>query len=482
MLSDKRLNAEVQASSLAVTDKSPDAIAGCVSSETKLEQICLELQPQTEAVVTDADSVCGVALEDFIALLPMHAYVFIPSREMWPAVSVNAKVAPVEVDGKKIKATDWLDANRCAVQLTWLPGAPLELHNLLIADGGWVERQGVTCLNTYRPPTIVQGNAAGADRWVDHCYKVYPDDADRLIRWCAHRVQHPQQKCNHALFLGGAPGVGKDTLLEPLKHAVGPWNFQEIAPKTLLGQFNGFAKAVVIRISEARDLGDTNRYVFYDASKIYCASPPDVLRVNEKHLREHYVPNCCGIIFTSNYRSDGLYLPADDRRHDVMWSDLTSADFTEGYWIGLWDWYSHGGLEAVAAYLQELDISGFDPAAPPPKTSAFWAMVDAGAAPEDAEVADVLDRLDNPAAVTLAQIKAAAVGDLFEWLVDRRNRRAIPHRLEKCGYVVTRNNDTKQGLWIIQETRQAIYTKAELTVREKYSAATELVRKSSSKH
>jgi hypothetical protein len=477
MTSNNRVDAGVQASSLISTNKSPlDRFICTVLTDHELTPIA------TKVGASGANSIDGVTLDDFIAVLPMHAYFFIPSREMWPAVSVNAKVPPVEVDGKKIRPTDWLDTYRCAVQLTWLPGAPLEIRNWIIADGGWVEREGVTCLNTYRPPTIVPGNAAGADRWIDHCHKVYPDDAFRLIRWCAHRLQYPQQKCNHALVLGGAPGIGKDTLLEPLKYAVGPWNFQEVAPKTLLGQFNGFAKAVVIRISEARDLGDTNRFAFYDTSKVYCAAPPDVLRVNEKHLREHYVLNCCGIIFTSNYRSDGLYLPADDRRHDVMWSDLTAADFTDGYWTGLWDWYSHGGFEAVAAYLQELDISDFDPAAPPPKTAAFWAIVDAGAAPEDAEVADVLDRLNNPAAVTLTQIKAAAASDLFEWLSDRRNRRTIPHRLEKCGYIVTRNSDTKQGLWIIQNTRQTIYTKAELSVRERYSAATELVRQGGSKH
>ena len=31
-------------------------------------------------------------------------------------------------------------------------------------------------------------------------------------------------KVNHALVLGGEPGIGKDTLIEPVKGAVGPWN------------------------------------------------------------------------------------------------------------------------------------------------------------------------------------------------------------------------------------------------------------------
>ena len=112
------------------------------------------------------------------------------------------------------------------------------------------------------------------------------------------------------------------------------------------------------------------------------------------------------------------------------------------YWRRLWGWYDAGGLRHVAAYLSELDLSGFDPAAPPPKTPAFWDIADAGRAPEDAEIADVLDALKRPDAVTLARIREKADVSLTEWLSDRRNRRAIPHRLEACGYTPVRNPAT----------------------------------------
>jgi hypothetical protein len=73
----------------------------------------------------------------------------------------------------------------------------------------------------------------------------------------------------------------------------------------------------------------------------------------------------------------------------VAWSDLTKDDFTPGYWNDLWEWYETGGYGHVAAYLAGLDLSGFDPKAPPPKTQAFWDIADANRAPEDAELADV---------------------------------------------------------------------------------------------
>jgi hypothetical protein len=233
------------------------------------------------------------------------------------------------------------------------------------------------------------------------------------------RVQRPGEKINHAIVVGGKQGIGKDTILEPVKRAIGPWNFNEVSPQQMLGRFNGFLKSVILRVSEARDLGDVNRFQFYDHMKAYTAAPPDV-RVDEKHIREHAVLNCCGVIITTNHKADGIYLPADDRRHFVAWSDLAKEDFDQKYWRTLWQWYDQGGDRHVAAYLAALDLKDFDPKAPPPKTPAFWDIVDASRAPEDAELADVLDDLGEPDAVTLAQITNCADGDFKDWIKDRR--------------------------------------------------------------
>ena len=65
----------------------------------------------------------------------------------------------------------------------------------------------------------------------------------------------------------------------------------------------------------------------------------------------------------------------------------------------------NGGRGHVAAYPANLDLSDFDPKAPPPKTEAFWSIVDANQAPEKSEIADALDKLGNPAVVTVARIR-----------------------------------------------------------------------------
>jgi hypothetical protein len=434
----------------------------------------------------------GVTIDDFRAYMPSHSYIFTPCREIWAGPSVNARIPPIAVldkhgqptldkNGKviTIKATMWLDQNRPVEQMTWCPGLTMLIPDRLVIDGGWIERKGVTCFNLYRPPRLELGDASKGTPWLEHLAEVFPDDHNHIIKWLAHRVQCPQDKINHALVLGGAQGIGKDSLLEPVKYAIGPWNFHEVSPTQMLGRFNSFVKSVILRVSEARDLGEIDRFKFYDHTKIYTACPPDVLRTDEKHLREHYVFNALGFLITTNHKTDGIYLPADDRRHYVAWSNRSKEEFSAGYWNALWNWYmNEGGIGHVAAYLSEFDLLDFDAKAPPPKTTAFWDIVNASQAPEDAELADVIDALGAPCCVTLPDLITKASGETLQWLMERKNRRSLPHRMERAGYAPVRNPERNDGLWIAAGVRQVIYAKAKLSPSDQQREAQKLVRQS----
>lgn len=426
----------------------------------------------------------GVRLEDFHAFMPAHNYIFGPSGEAWPSSSVNSRIKPVPLfngngqpvlddDGEQVKliANRWLDEHRPVEQMTWAPGSPQVINDRLISEGGWIDRLGCNVFNLYRPPARLRGDKNKAGPWLDHVQKVYPGEADHIINWLAHRVQRPDEKINHAVVMGGAQGIGKDTILEPVKAAIGPWNFIEVSPQHMLGRFNGFVKSVILRVSEARDLGDVDRFAFYDHMKTYTAAPPDVLRVDEKYRSEYAVFNVCGVIITSNHKTNGLYLPEDDRRHFVAWSDATKDDFAAGYWEGLWAWYQNGGTGHVAAYLAAKDISEFNAKAPPPKTEAFWDIVASNSAPEDAELSDALEKLGNPAAVTLSALIEVAEQSFADWLKDRKNSRRVPHKLEECGYRPVRNPNAKAGRWKVGGKDMVVYVRKELSIRDAITAA-----------
>jgi len=417
----------------------------------------------------------GVSLSDFYAVLPLHQYLFVPTRALWPAETINSLFG--EKDDDEPPSTT-LDKSRGVHAMTWAPGLPLIVKNKLVCDAGWIDRKDCRTLNLYRPPAIGPGDANDVEPWLNLVRKIYPANYERILDFLAHPVQRPQVKINHALVLGGAPGIGKDTILEPVKYAIGPWNFAEVSPEQLTGRFNPFLKSVILRMSEARDLGEVDKYSLYERTKTMWAAPPDMLTVDEKNLKTHPVVNVLAGIITTNHRTDGLYLPADDRRHFVLWSNVTKEDedFEGDYWKNLWGWYyGENGIENVAAFLKARDLSGFDPKAPPEKTAAFWAMVDNARSSEETELYDELEQLFWPNAITLEQVIAAAEGEIKGWLSERKNRSSIPHKFERCGYVALRKDGSKDGRWKVGGKNMVIYVRKTLTGKEQREAAAALI-------
>lgn len=423
----------------------------------------------------------AVTIDDFWAYMPEHRYLYIPTGALWPLASVNGRLPPIATgrtdrQGKPVylKPATWLDRNRPVEQMTWCPGEPQLIEDRLPADGGWQEKPGARTFNLYIPPPRVEGATGEAGPWWDHLRSVYgKEDAAHITRWLAHRAQRPGEKVNHALVLGGAQGIGKDTILEPVRTAVGPWNFLDVSPGVVLGRFNSYVKSVVLLISEARDLGDIDRYAFYEHTKVLTAAPPATLRCDEKNLREYPVPNVCGVIITTNHRLNGLYLPEDDRRHYVAWSERTKEEFSEDYWRELWGWYDAGGREAVAATLLAVDLSKFDAKAPPPRTAAWKALVNADRAPEDSDLSDVLEALGWPEVVTIEDVAAHPLAgfEFAGWLRDRKNSRSIPHRFERAGYVAVDNSGQQDGRWKVAGKNVTLYGRACLSVRDRIAAA-----------
>ena len=227
------------------------------------------------------------------------------------------------------------------------------------------------------------------------------------------------------------PGIGKDTLLEPLVTAVGAWNFRDVTASQLLSKNNEFLRGVILRVSEARDMGEqgqTSRYGLYEHAKSALAIPPDTLRVNEKYLREYCIFNRFGMIITTNYR-DALYLPDNDRRYYITFSDQAPEEFDAAFWKEFWGWYRNGGIEHAVAWLRQYDLSTFDPKAKPRRTASFDYMVETERGEEYAELMNAIAALDNPRALTLARLMEKAPA--LEWLHDKHKRRFIRHRTRR---------------------------------------------------
>jgi hypothetical protein len=435
-----------------------------------------------------------VEIGDFWAALEDHRYLYAPTSALWPSRSVDSlfgKLPALDAQGKPrlnkdgdkilLAASVWLDRHRPIHQVFWAPSQGHIVRDLHLVEGGWVAKPGVRCFNLYRPPSppAPGPRANSPEPWLAHLRTLYPADWPHLLAWFAHHVQHPGVKVNHSVVLLGQPGTGKDMLLQPLVQAVGPWNWRDVSPQDVLSSYNGYTQAVILRINEARDLGDTTtRYQFYERTKTLMASPPDAIMVNEKYIKHRTVLNCCGVIVTTN-NIDSLYLPEGDRRHYVANSTVQRADYPDGYFNDLQDYYDQGGYAAVRGFLMSYDLSAFNAKAAPPETQAFWEIVENSKPAEIEEVQAALMILGHPPALTVKQL-VDVCGDkpslvsFADWLSDRKNNRRISSVLDGVGYLRVRNPAVADGRWPLASGKALIYGRKDLPDKEREQAARDL--------
>jgi hypothetical protein len=415
--------------------------------------------------------------EDFYAYLPTHTYINRRTRESFLVDAVNSYLRRF-TDGlcNGMKPAAWLDVYRAVQQMSWQPSYPEIIEGMRSDKGHLMPEPKGRIYNRYRPSDAVASDADPSP-WLNHVRTLYSDDADHIIKWFAYRAQHPGEKINHALVIGGLQGIGKDLMLEPLRYGVGRSNFADVNPGDLFKDFTDWAEVTLLIINEARDLGEADRYKFYESSKRFIAAPPDTLSCNRKYLAAYDVPNVMGVIITTNNKLSGLYIESDDRRHYVAWSAAEKAPAT--YFNNLWNWMSErGGKQAVFGYLQRLDISDFNPKADPPKTEAWRQIVAAHANPEETALSDALEDAQGIRIqiATVNEIAAAAQFrgqlELAATLRDRKNARRIPHLLERNGLEAIPNPYAKDGRWRLGEGRKdTLYADRSLPKSERLKLA-----------
>jgi hypothetical protein len=433
-------------------------------------------------------------VSEFVAT-PDGAFLDCATNSHASATALNARCRWPNVNGAPQAPAVWVRRNRAIDGRTWIPGEPAIIEGIAVDESGPRVAPGVRLLNTYRPPVMLPGDPSQAGPWIDHVRTLYPEEADHLIRWLAHRAQRPAEKLNHAIVAGGATRIGKDTLLAPVVTAVGATNVGEIGPADLFANFNPWARSVLLRVSEVRDFGG-DKFKLYERCKTLLAAPPETLTINEKNVPQYPIPNVVGVVFTTNYLRGGLYLPADDARHCVLWSEVTRERLLQekgaDYFDRLYRWLDRGGRGHVAAFLRSIDLSGFNAKAPAPRTAAFADMVDDHMPSEVPDLLDVVDRAVEARggaadAFFADELSAAALALGFDSLaldlVDRTKGRRTAHLLADAGLVRVPNPSSDQGLWTRWESvggkrrqrRVSVYARSSLARDSRVAAAQALI-------
>jgi hypothetical protein len=186
----------------------------------------------------------------------------------------------------------------------------------------------------------------------------------------------------------------------------------------------------------------------------------------------------CGVIITTNHLSNGIYIPADDRRYDVIEAATMEEMGIEDevkrkeYFGMLWEWFTAGGAPHVAAYLHERSLEKFSPNSGQRKSKAHEHVVAEGMS-VDAWLMDVLDELEWPDVVTADKLKAMCVANGEK---EMDIRRKLSNSIGRCNYVTLKNPDRKDGRWSIGDEKRKfmVYVKCGVAISDAFKQISKL--------
>jgi hypothetical protein len=201
--------------------------------------------------------------------------------------------------------------------VTYYPGRPR-----LFRDA-----TGLDVYNEWTPPNFARFPVSASDvqMWLDHLLYVLkaPSAVELFLRWCAFLVQYPDDKPNWAWLIMSLAGVGKDTMIEPLRVALGRDNVQAFDFTKLSGAHNYFVKCKLLIASEiAQHDNPRDAKANFDHFKVFTTRPPETLTVNPKGLPPYQIPNRCGVVLFSNEANPVAFDSSDRRLHVLSCLDV----------------------------------------------------------------------------------------------------------------------------------------------------------------
>jgi hypothetical protein len=420
----------------------------------------------------------GKKIHDFMAVRPTGKFLHLPTMLEWSRAEVDAHVPrtewPIGGDGNQVPPSHWLattEGQPAITQYAWLPGeATPIIYDSITREGKLIPYQDSNILNLWRPIELppLRGGIFDAEPWLDHLKRLYPEEWLHIVRVLAFVIQHPGIKVCHGIFLCGGSGIGKDTIFKPLVLLLqSSGNWKETTPRGIMGDFNEYAMTIVLRLNEIEANMDTrgrsSYLMLYDNLKIFLTAPPETLPINRKGLAVMHAPNACFLIATSNGYEFVLNLVGDDRRAYVAHSEVTREELGPDYHAKLHAWLDAGGSEGVMHYLMNLDVSDFDPKAPPPMTAAKATVIASAADPMADTMDDLLDAMERPIAVSMddlehaANRKAISFGGQALSIYPRQRRIAW---LRACGYTAfLEPNNSYRGNFRLNGRRFKFYAR-----------------------
>lgn len=206
-----------------------------------------------------------------------------------------------------------------------------------------------------------------------------------VLRWLAHLIQHPGIKMFVALVIWSKQeGVGKNLLFEAVGKLFDPRHFALIGQSEVDDDFCGWIPGTVYMLGD--EIRASKSEKARDRLKLWGTAT--TLRTHDKGQPKRVVENLMNQVYLSNH-ADGMFLSDYDRRFWVH--EIKAGPLPESIKDEYLRWRDNGGLPHLLHYLQNVDLTGFDPKGRAPVTESKREMIEAGRSDLDRWAMDVVN-------------------------------------------------------------------------------------------
>jgi len=223
---------------------------------------------------------------------------------------------------------------------------------------------GLPWWNSYEQPQIAVENGDWGPL-EDFLRYLIPNDDERshLVRAIAWTIFRPAEKLRHAIMLRGVhQGSGKSILSKIWRAQLGFGNTKLATTEELDSPYQSFVvDTSLVVVEELNYAFGAKNYV-----KLKNVITDDTANVRELYKAARQVPNFANFLFITNL-ADSMQIENSDRR--LFYLDTPAEPRNPEYYRDFVDWCEQNkGI--IRGYFANVDLSDFNPHAPPPDTEA----------------------------------------------------------------------------------------------------------------
>ncbi len=291
---------------------------------------------------------------------------------------------------------------------------------------GVIKVKGEQFYNSYRAPNI-EALDGDCSPFIEFCEYLIPEAEERehLLRMMAWTIANPGEKLSYALLLQSkAQGVGKSTFIDIWRSLLGHSNTRLTTSDEIDSGYQSYIADKLLVVLEELNLG--SGITAYNRLKSMITESTVV--INEKHVKQREAPNLANFVFLSNLDAP-IFIEQGDRRFFVI--DTPAEKRSPEYWTVFHSWW-RSNLGVIKAYLNSLDLSQFQPKAPPPMTAAKERLKQQSSTPLAQALAELIEERQWPIArsvCTVGEIRSALSRAGFRAVTERK----IAHALKEIG-------------------------------------------------